>query len=406
MEPCKHTHGLTPMQFWGKPFCPFCAKKQSMNIVQKKLENKDFVSSSPAPFVGRYGYPFVNIGIMAPPELKENVWLYDAPRYWASHSYSIPQIMDFRSELINSHKKTHIKDQEKILDIAQDIAMSSRPVDVEISLKDKPKFSLNTDSTMAPQGPNAQLLKAELTSTPKIHTKVERAFSDTDLRASEALTSLYENNFDETALMRMLSVGAFGLKSNRKLVPTRWSITATDDTLGKHLIGEIKQYPESDYRAYFGSHLGNYYLILCFPDLWSYELFETMVPLRPTSDIHASTDYEGFNGRKDYAEGTAGGYYTVRLAIAEHLKSIKRQASVLALRFITGEYAAPLGVWVTREATRKAMSNKPIEFGSKELMLNYAKLMAKRKFNLDIEGMLNKSLLLKNVGRQKRLSAY
>ena len=59
--------------------------------------------------------------------------------------------------------------------------------------------------------------------------------------------------------------------------------------------------------------------------------------------------------------------------------------NVLVLRFITGDYAVPLGVWVTREATRKAMNGKPIIFSDKELMLKYfrpqqVRFMAIRKF--------------------------
>ncbi|MCH7783699.1 hypothetical protein IID62_11605, partial [candidate division KSB1 bacterium] len=43
------------------------------------------------------------------------------------------------------------------------------------------------------------------------------------------------------------------------------------------------------------------------------------------------------------------------------LNEIKKQGSVLALRFITGDYTLPLGVWVTRESARKSMQSKPIE---------------------------------------------
>ena len=179
--------------------------------------------------------------------------------------------------------------------------------------------------------------------------------------------------------------------------------------LGKKLIEEIRQYPESDYQLFFGSYLGNYYIILFFPDVWSYELFETYLPnvsWNVTKDIQYSTDFESYKGRKYYAENCAGGYYTVRLAIAEHLKKIKRQSSILAIRIITGEYAAPLGVWVTREATRKAMSNKPLAFSSKELMLNYAKSLIKNKFNCNIDKILNESKLLKEINTQRKLTTF
>ena len=40
-------------------------------------------------------------------------------------------------------------------------------------------------------------------------------------------------------------------------------------------------------------------------------------------ELRYSTDYENYYGRKEYASTTAGGYYTVRLAILEKLKEMK-----------------------------------------------------------------------------------
>ncbi|MCK5138558.1 MAG: hypothetical protein KAQ85_01845, partial [Thermodesulfovibrionia bacterium] len=227
--------------------------------------------------------------------------------------------------------------------------------------------------------------------------------------AANALNYLYSNNFDENFLSKLLSVGTLGIKKNRKLVPTRWSITASDDILGKNIINEIKNYSEADYMLYFGSYLGNYYLLLLFPDVWGYELFETYLPLvswNQTKEIQYTTDYEPYQGRKYYAENCAGGYYTVRLAIAEHLKKIKRQASVLAIRIITGEYAAPLGVWVTREATRKAMNNKPLSFSSRDLMLDYVKSFVKNKFGYSIDNILSSSIIIKELKTQRKLTNF
>ena len=140
-----------------------------------------------------------------------------------------------------------------------------------------------------------------------------------------------------------------------------------------------------------------------FPDCWSYELFEMIITEQDTF----ATDYESFQGRKNYAHSTAGGYYACRIAILEKLKEIKKQAGVLALRFIDpNEYIAPLGVWVCREATRAALNNKPIEFASKELLLNYAKLFGKKKFGFNVGNILIKSLLLKNMQQQMKLGSF
>ena len=52
------------------------------------------------------------------------------------------------------------------------------------------------------------------------------------------------------------------------------------------------------------------------------------------------------------------------------------------------------------------MSSKPIEFSSKELMLEYSRKMIKRKFNYNIDYLLNSSRLLKNIKQQTKLEHF
>lgn len=394
----------------GRSFCPIIAKSQAQFRIREKLVKEDFFGASPAPFVGRFGYPYVNVGILSPVDTTEGAWEYDAPRHWADHDYKIPRIIDFRSALVNSRFRSYVKQKStKLMEISQEVGMSSKPVEVEINLKQKPKFRLNTDSYVAPMGPNAAIEKAKITSNPKVHSKVDKVVSDTSLKANPALVYLYEHGFDENFLSKLLSVGNLGVRTGRKLVPTRWSITAVDDALANHALDELRQYPESDYCAYFGNYLGNHYLVLLFPDVWSYELFETFMPKaswNPTEETQFMTDYEPYTGRKTYAENCGGGYYAARLPIVEKLKKLKRQASILCLRFITGEYAVPLGVWVVREATRKAMQSKPLHFADKELMIKYAKSLVKKKFGFNLDNLLRHSILLKEIKEQKKLTSF
>ncbi len=381
--------------------CPLYLKALSITRAKHFLNKESFEGSAPGAFVGRFGYPNVNVGILSVPEIKEESWLYDAPRFWAEKEFEIPEIVDFRSSLINSRFNIHIKKQDKFLDIAKEVGMASKPAELELNLKEKPKFRFNIYQNLAPTGPNAELVKAELTSNPKIHTKVEKVVND-EIKAGEAVAYLYESRFDENFLSRLLSVGTLGLGKDKKLVPTRFSITAVDDILGKKLISEVKDFTKADYSIYFGGYLGNYYLILFSPDIWSYELFE----MNANNVICYTTDYESYEGRKTYAAETAGGYYAARLGILEHLKKIKRQAGVLALRFITSEYTIPLGVFVCREATRKALKERSIGFASEELMLKYAKEFVRKKFGADVSQILRRSILLKERKQQMRLGEF
>jgi len=203
-------------------------------------------------------------------------------------------------------------------------------------------------------------------------------------------------------LSRILSVGNLGVGKDRKLVPTRWSITSVDSQLGNHLVSKIKNYNHCNYLAFFGGYLGNFYLIMFFPEVWNYELFETHV----SNVNHYMTDFEPYEGRKNYVEQTAGGFYACRIGILEKLEEIKRQGSVLALRFITGDYTLPLGVFVCRESARKALQNKPIEFSSKDLLLKYAQILIKKKFRVNIDYFLEKSILLKNLQQQSKIAEF
>jgi len=360
---------------------------------------KDYQGNELNIFVGRFGYPQVNVGFLGNENVDE---IFDSPKDWVKKKFRIPTISALRSSLINSRFKTNIKDfKNKLLQQAQEVALSSKAVEMEINLEKQPKRTLSLHKHSIPTGPASAIKNVKISSNPFIDEKVDYITSDTDLKAGEGILTLYKRGFDELFLTKILSTGSLGLKYNRKIVPTRWSITATDDTIGKQLIREISKYPASETFSTFGGHLGNFYITLFFPGEFSYELFE----IEPDSG-GIWTDYENSFGRKTYAANCVGGYYANRLAILEKLKKIKRSASVLSIRFITDLYYQPLGVWVVREASRMSLSEKEIEFYDKKLMITYAIGLAKKYFNYDLTEILSRSKLLKNIAQQRRLSEF
>jgi hypothetical protein len=190
-----------------------------------------------------------------------------------------------------------------------------------------------------------------------------------------------------------LSSGAFGIKKSRRIVPTRWSITAVDDSIGKAMIAKIKEYPAiKDYNIFLGNLFGNYYTIILLPFVFGFELFET------AGNAEFMHDYEEFGGRKSYAYETAGGYYACRLAVLEYLQKNKIQARIIAYRKITPEYLAPLGVWVVREACRKAMNNK-VSIGTKKGLIE-------KLDNECAKVLISKSVLFKKFVSQKNLGQF
>ncbi len=368
--------------------------------------------SPPSVFIGsKLKYPLLNVGILSPLNKDKNSWLYDDAKYWAENNLNIEEVMALRNGLLNSRfqaKATDVRLNKKFVEIAKNVAISAKQVDVEIELKNRLIVGREKDKVLTPHGMSAGLKNVEVVGNLKVDKKVDKIIND-DLRASEGVEFLYKNDFDEYSLSKMLSVGVMGLKKNKRLVPTRWSITATDDMLGKQLLKNVKNYPWiEDYELFYGEFMGNQYLLLMFPSVWSYELFELYLPSsswNPGKEIKAATDIESYSGRKSYAFNTAGGYYASRLPILEYLNSIKRQASVLAIRLETPSYWAALGVWVVRESVRKALKKK-MKFASRKELLESVKKIGKIKYDFDFFDILNKSKLLRERKEQKSLRDF
>jgi hypothetical protein len=358
-------------------------------------------------------YPIVNVGILSPLEKDEDAWIYDDAKTWAKDNFSIRDVVNLRENLLNSKFQTKVTESRvqgnKFVQIAQELAIASKPVDIELELKQKVGLGFKRDKVLMPQGMAAPLKKAKITSNVKVDPKLDRAIND-EIKSSQSIEILYKGNFDEYTLSKVLSVGVLGLKKDKKLVPTRWSITAVDDTIGKKLTEKIKENKWiENYELFFGEFMGNCYILLFFPGVWSYELFELYLPgssWNPSKEIKAATDMEGFNGRTSYASDTAGGYYAARLPILEYLKKIKKQASVLAIRIELPTYWAALGVWVVRESVRKALANKKLEFEDMKEMTDSAKKIGMIKFGFDPDKVLKKSKLLEQIKTQSNLGKW
>jgi len=376
-----------------------------------KISKFDSISP-PSVFIGsKLKYPEMNVGILSPLEKEEEAWIYDDAKFWAENNLSIEDVLKLRGSLLNSRFKSNAlspRMTNKFVDIAQEIAIASKPVELEIELKNKINLDNKPDRVLTQHGLSAGLKSAKISSNVKVDQKVDKIIND-EIKANEGIQFLYKNHFDEYTLSKILSVGVMGLKKNKRLVPTRWSITATDDSIGKFLLEKIRTYKWiENYEMFFGEFLGNQYLIMLFPNVFSYELFELYFPgssWNPSTEIKASTDYENFYGRRDYASNCAGGYYASRLPILEYLEKIKKQANILVIRIETPSYWAGLGVWVVRESVRKALENKMV-FSSQEELINGAKQISKTKYNFDNTYIFEKSILLKVQKVQKNLTEF
>ncbi len=374
-------------------------------------------SSPPSVFVGsKLKYPLVNVGIISPLERDEDAWIYDDAEFWARNNFGVRDVVSLRESLLNSRFQSRVTDPrsntKKFVEMAQEIALASKPVDLEIEIKGKVGLGFKRDRVVVPQGMNAPLKKAKITGNVKIDPKLDKVMNDDikAVKAVEAVEFLYHNNFSEYTLSKVLSVGVLGLKKDRKLVPTRWSITATDDMIGKKLLKKIRDYKWiENHELFFGEFMGNCYLVMLFPNIFSYELFELYLPgssWNQGNEVKASTDMEDFYGRRSYASNTGGGYYASRLPVLEYLEKEKKQASVIAIRIELPSYWAALGVWVVRESVKKAMENKNLSFSDIKEMLESARKIGMIKFGYDPSKLFKKSKILENIKTQTTLGKW
>lgn len=350
-----------------RPSCPVLERFKAISNIPK-LSDNIFGASPPSVFVGRYGYPEVSAGPLVPPEVTENeAALYDDPGSW--NNLSIGDIIGLRSSLVRSNLHFNVKDAavpDLMLQKAQELTLSELPVDTEVWFRKSPRTDMHFEGVLAPMGPSGEVTKLNIVRNPAVPRQVDKIVYDTDVKASEAAGELYNSNISTDHITRLLSMGLLG--KQRKLVPTRWSITATDDTVGKMLVDEILHFPElNEILVYSGRLHGNHFEILLFPGAYAFELIEIWLPRTVWSGDTTTVEADGedFKGKKGYSI-LGGGYYAARLPVLEHLSQKRRSAGVFAIREVTTDYWAPLGVWVVREAARNAICSVPLRFDSIE----------------------------------------
>lgn len=364
--------------------------------------SKDFTGTSPPSiFVGRHLYPKVFVGVLSPPEQHESTQVLDSPEDWYKEKASIGQILGYRGQMVYSRFQTLSVNAKpgNLEQIVQEVSMADRSADVEVNLQSKPQFGFDFDSWSSPVGSPANVLKLRLTSNPHVERKVDYITSDTDLNASRALEELHAHGVPVSRLQKIFSAGLLGVPFQRKFVPTRWSVTAVDDIIGKSLVKEIRFMPEvSEYILFHNEYLGNHYEILLMPGEYQYELVEAWNNMGSTG---FSSDYEPNRGIKGYADNTQGAFYSGRLAVAEYMHGIKRQASVLIVREILPSYDVPLGIWQMRETVRGAFEKDPEKFDSLQAALQ--KLSSRVTVGMRWK---EKSSLLRNMREQSKISSF
>ena len=405
--------------------CAIHLKAATLETHHPEFDTKSITGSSPpGVFVGRFGYPKVYVGPMVPP-ISGDTTILDTPEWWMGKGFD--EIVDYRYSLLRGYSRADIEDAgkgSKLVDTLQEVAMMTKPVETELVLTRPARRLLDMREDSQPFGPIAPLASFE-TGNSSVDDRIEKAFYDRDLRANDAVLNLYRNKVLVTRIQRAFSLGMFGEGKKRKLVPTRWSIAAVDSNLSLQLMSRIRRYPMIDeYRVYKYTYLDNMYIGILTPESWRFEWIEAWFEpdLLATSfpDVNMSTDVdfidytspggfhpvmlgdsEGYRGRKTYAR-PGGCYYSARLAVSEHLDSIRRQAGAIMLREIHPGYIMPVGVWNVRESLRAMLKTKYESFDTMDSALNYATTI----FEIPKRSWIETSDLLQRAYFQRKISQY
>ena len=384
----------------GIKVCPLVPKMKILEAdIVRSGRDQLFGSSPPSIFVGRYGYPKVYVGGLAPIESGDTSF-YDDPIMWARKKKSIEEIFGFRSSLVNSRSVVDIKKGGTFLEDLQEIAMAKRPVDMEVKYKKHIHADI-TFSDMSPvQGPSGEIKTLDLCGNVKVDRKVDKTITDSDLKTVDAVRYLYKHKINENKIVNLIAGGLLGVE--RKLVPTRWSITAIDDTIAQGFMKEVRRYDKiSEYRVFSYEYLGNHFEIILMPYHLSFEVIEAVMS-GGNDNIRMICDSEKFGGRKNYASNVAGGYYAARMPVVEYLNRIRKQASILIMREIKPQYYMPLGVWVVRECVKEAMRQGSSKFSTLDEAMSYAG----SRLSIPIDKFKTKSVIIKRIRTQRNLTNF
>jgi hypothetical protein len=357
----------------GLSYCP-------VSIVDKVKKVYNFTgnsiagSSPPSLFVGRYGYPKINIYPSTPPFSGDTGYLEDESKWL---SLDLNDFISGRLSLLRGGIKVSVDDASNPDYRLQEIqvsSLSSTPVDVEMTVERSFRDNVVLDENITPMGPSSPLKSIKFGNY-HIDNRIEKIYYDRDLKASEGVIGLYRKGMGINGISKALSAGSLGTGKKRRIVPTRWSITATDKSISDSLVDEIKDYREIDsFEVYVRKTEGNLFIAILAPGQWMFEWGESWFPGSTWNSfgdsVEIELDYEGYHGRKTYP-AIGGCYYSSRLAVAEKYKEMKRTGSAMLWREIYPGFNLPVGVWYVRENVRELFRSKPEKFDTVNDAIKY-----------------------------------
>ena len=372
----------------------------SMYIPSQDVGKELDGSTPPSVFIGSWNYPKIFAGPMIAPQ-HGDTGIMDRPESWIPEKKSQEEIIRYRLNLIRGKREVKVTDLGgRFSEMLRDISLSNSSIESEAQFIKAPKgMSFSDEHT--PFGPSAPLERFEIGNA-RWDPDLEKVYFDGDLKAADAVEDLHQRGLPFSSIQKAFSAGAMGTKKRRRLVPTRWSITACDSTLGNRLLQKVRDYDLIDccqVREF--ASLNNYYAVLLLPTLWQYEWMEAFLRIMGNEELLFS-DFETNGGKRGYSR-VGGCYYSCKMAVLEALARERSQAGAIILREAYTGYV-PLGVFNVRENVRNAMHQKPLEFEDMKAALGYVST----KLELPVKRFICQSDLLREElkSRQTTLSSF
>lgn len=349
---------------------------------------KKQVYSTPYNLIFENKYPSLLIG----PGIytkKEDV-LNNTPKTWILKEKE--EIEKLRSKQIfayNQYSKNDAKDPKRNILEIQNLIKSYKETELEIDINSKKTYF--SEKTTGINNKGYTLEKIKVTENIKVLKTIDKVTNDSSLKAKDAIVQFYEKTNDVYKLEQLLSMGLLGLKKDRMFLPTRWSITCIDDTLGKDLFEKIKTNKIIDrFKMHKFKFYDNCFYVFFLPYSWGFEMIEY------TNNNVVGHDYEIEQLKKGYATSITGAYYSARYPVLEYLYKNNLCSRVIVLRDISQNYSSK-GVWVIRESIIESLKTEEIIFNNLSEVIDFI------KNNLKLNWILEKSEILKQIKFQKRI---
>ncbi len=343
----------------GLPRCPLLASARARLRISLRLGSDGRLldgSSPPSVVVGEEGYPRVRVYLGVPPEVYGlRAKIFDSPKDWHLR-LGLTDIIELRSNLVYASLKLDVRRPEVLYEKEVGLAgVSSRPVTMEAQLLKPPKALITFNPYLPPRGPSSPASKVRVVENPSLSRKLESLIWD-DVKASEAVWELFMSGEEFYNIVRALTLGFLGRRVNRRVVPTRWGITATDSILTTRMLKDVRTSPTvNDVKVYYGEYLHNKYTIIIYPGNYSSVWIEVWRPhslWNPSSKPSILIVKDDFRGVPNLMDG---GFLAAREAVVEYLWRVRKQGKVVILREVEPQYLYPVGNWQIRMTVARAL---------------------------------------------------